>query len=94
MSDSPRRYRVELLRDPEKVLVRLTRNTRVRIENALDTLGENPRPHGYSKLKGHDDLYRVRVGEWRIVYAIEDDRLVVLVIEIGPRGSVYQGMSR
>lgn len=90
MTEHPKRYRVEILRDPQKVLARLPRNIRLRIEGSLDGLGENPRPHGYVKMKGYDDLYRVRVGDWRVVYAIEDDRLVVLVIEIGPRGNVYR----
>lgn len=94
MADPPKRYRVEILRDPQKVLARLPQNTRIRIENALDALGENPRPHGYIRMKEYDDLYRIRVGDSRIVYAIEDEQLIVLVIEIGARGGVYQRLSR
>lgn len=93
MANSAKQYRVELLRDPQRVLAKLPRNTRLRIEDAIDGLAEDPRPHGYSKMKGYDDLYRIRVGEWRIIYAIEEDRLIVLVIEIGPRGSVYRQLS-
>lgn len=91
---SSKRYRVQVLRDPQKVLDRLPRNTRRRMDDVLDALSENPRMHGYIRLKGYDDLYRVRVGDWRIIYAIEEDQLVVLVIEIGARGNVYQALSR
>ena len=94
MANSLKRYRVEILRDPQKLLARLPQNTRRQIQNALDSLGEEPRPKGTIKLKRYDDLYRVRVGDWRIIYAIEDEQLVVLVIEIGSRGGVYQGLSR
>ena len=94
MANSLKRYRVEILRAPQKLLARLPQNTRRQIQNALDSLGEEPRPKGTIKLKRYDDLYRVRVGDWRIIYAIEDEQLVVLVIEIGSRGGVYQGLSR
>jgi mRNA interferase RelE/StbE len=92
MSSDAKHYHVQVLRDPQKILDRLLRNVRRRIEDALDALGRNPRMHGYIRLKGYDDLYRIRVGDWRIIYAIEDAQLVVLVIEIGPRGGIYQGL--
>jgi mRNA interferase RelE/StbE len=42
------------------------------------------------RLETQDELYRIRVGDWRIIYAIDDDRLCVLIVKIGPRGSVYR----
>lgn len=54
------------------------------------SLGTNPRPDGYVKLKGSDNLFRVRVGPYRIIYTIQDDKLIVLVLEIGDRKDVYK----
>jgi mRNA interferase RelE/StbE len=55
-------------------------------------LSNNPRPHGCIKLAGHHNLWRIRVGGWRIVYAIHDDQLIVVVIEIEPRGDAYRNI--
>ncbi len=92
MSDRPRRYTLLLERRPEKILERLPRDLRRRIDAALSNLATEPRPQGCVKLTGHETLYRLRVGDWRIIYAIEDDALIVLVIEISPRGDAYRNL--
>jgi mRNA interferase RelE/StbE len=89
MSEPPPRYQVLLERQPEKVLRRLPRDLVRRIDEAVRGLERDPRPPGCRKLSGHETLYRIRVGDWRIIYAVEEDRLVVLVIEITPRGDAY-----
>ena len=61
----------------------------VAIERALAGLMDEPRPHGCLKLAGHKDHWRVRVGDWRIVYRIEDGRLVVVVVRVAPRSGAY-----
>jgi mRNA interferase RelE/StbE len=61
----------------------------MRLKRAIAALGDDPRPPGCIKLRGAADDWRVRVGDWRIVYRIEDDRLVVLVVTVAPRGGVY-----
>jgi mRNA interferase RelE/StbE len=61
-----------------------------RIAKALHVLEENPRPSGCVKLQGEDELYRVRVGDYRIVYQIRDASLVVLVVQIGHRREIYR----
>ncbi len=53
-------------------------------------LAENPHPLVFKKIIGRDNLYHIRIGSWQVVYAIENDRLVILVIRIAPRGSAYQ----
>lgn len=73
-----------------KVLARLPGDMNSRIMRKLDALEDNPRPVGVEKLSGPEDLYRVRVGDWRIVYAIRDRELVVIVIRIGHRREVYR----
>lgn len=89
MSEPPRRYTVVLERQPQKILRRLPRDLLRRIDTALLGLASDPRPPGCIKLAGHETLYRLRVGDWRIIYAIEEAALIVLVIEIAPRGDAY-----
>ena len=74
----------------EKQMDRLPAQIRQRVTKALDALSENPRPPGCLKLKGEDDLWRIRVGDYRIVYAIEDAELIVLVVRVAHRKDVYQ----
>ncbi|MDP2995426.1 MAG: type II toxin-antitoxin system RelE/ParE family toxin [Anaerolineales bacterium] len=76
----------------EKILKRLDGETLERIRRALRSLANEPRPAGVRKLTGHDNLYRLRVGDWCIIYAIEDDRLIVLVLEISTRGNAYRNL--
>lgn len=57
---------------------------------AILALGENPRPKGASKLSGQRPFYRVRVGDYRVIYEIQEKILVVLVIKVGHRREVYQ----
>ncbi len=62
---------------------------RRRIVARIEALSDDPRPPGCEKLTGREQ-YRVRQGAYRIVYAIEDDRLVVYVVKVGHRSSVYR----
>ena len=84
-------YRVQLLPSAARQLKKLPRNVKRRIRDAIDSLISNPRPSGAKKLVGTDDQWRVRVGTYRIIYEIHDDRLLVLVIRIGHRKEVYRG---
>lgn len=60
------------------------------ITEAVLSLGKNPRPEGYIKLKGSDNLFRIRIGPYRVIYTIQDDKLIVLVLEIGDRKDIYK----
>ena len=90
MSDS--HWQVIIHRKAEKILKRLDGDMLERIRRAIRSLANDPRPAGVKKLTGYDNLYRVRVGDWRIIYAIEEDRLIVLVLEISPRGGAYRNL--
>ena len=68
-----RRYRIELKPSAAKSLDRLPVDLQKRIVRALETLAGNPRPPGVVKMEGDDNLWRVRVGDFRIVYEIHDD---------------------
>ena len=69
---------------------KLSPNIHSRISRKLDKLTHNPRPHGIEKLAGEANYYRARVGEFRIIYTIEDDKLLILVVRIGARKDVYR----
>lgn len=83
-------YEVEVARRAVKALARLPRREQQRVRAAIDLLADEPRPPGCVALKGEDRAYRVRVGDYRIVYEVHDDRLVVLVIRVGHRRDVYK----
>jgi mRNA interferase RelE/StbE len=70
----------------------LSKDLRERIDQKLISLVANPRPEGCVKLTGYENLYRIRVGDWRISYAVEDDQLIILVLEIAPRGEAYRSL--
>jgi len=84
------KYAVRLDGRTRKVLDGLTGELRGRLVRKLLALEGNPRPVGVEKLSGMDDIYRVRVGDWCIVYAIRDRELVVIVIRIGHHREVYR----
>ena len=83
-------YAVALLRDAQKALDKTDAELRGRMIRAMRLLEDDPRHPGVVKMTGPDDFYRVRVGDWRIVYAIRDRELVVIVIRIGHRREVYR----
>ncbi len=72
------------------MLRKLPRNLLARVDKAILSLAKNPKPHGFKKLSGHENLYRIRVGDWRISYALEKERLIILVLEVAPRGGAYR----
>jgi mRNA interferase RelE/StbE len=90
MPKAERRWQVLIDRQPEKVFRRLPKPLLQRIREAISGLAKDPWPPGSKKLTGYDSLYRIRVGDWRISYAVEEDRLIVLVIEVAPRGDAYR----
>lgn len=59
------------------------------LKRAITALATNPRPPGCVKMAGSVDLWRIRVGDWRVIYAVDDGVLVVLVVTVAPRGGVY-----
>lgn len=82
-------YRVLLQRSAQKALERIPPQARNRIYQALRSLGENPRPPGCKKLK--DSAYwRIRIGEYRAIYVIDDAVKTVTVMRIAHRGEVYR----
>lgn len=83
-------FDVTIHKSVKKILSKLPKELATRITRAIDHLAMDPRPMGCKKLTGYDNLYRIRVGEWRVSYAVEDDRLVILILELTPRGGAYR----
>ena len=83
-------YQVELSKRAERQLSKLDPDTQASIGAAIDDLAVDPRPAGVKKLKGEETVYRIRVRDYRILYEIQDDELLILVIKIGHRREVYR----
>jgi mRNA interferase RelE/StbE len=86
-------YEIRFKPAAAKELAKLPKEAQRRIARAIDALAVNARPPGAEKLSG-EDAWRVRVGDYRIVYAIEDRALIVLVVHIGNRREVYGRLRR
>ncbi len=85
------KYEVEISENAEKFLEKVLKKDRLRIIEKIDELERNPMPSGSIKLKGYKEvLYRIRSGDYWVVYSIKKDRLVVLIVEIGHRREVYR----
>ncbi len=84
-------YSVELRPSARKFLKKLgSVELYQRLRDAIDALAQNPYHEGSKRLVGKKDFYRVRVGDYRIIYSIENEKLVVLVFAIGHRREVYR----
>ncbi|TIH12772.1 type II toxin-antitoxin system RelE/ParE family toxin [Marinifilum sp. JC120] len=84
-------YDVELSKIADKQFKKLPANIQAQLQETIDGLKENPRPHGYKNLKGKlSEYYRVRSGNYRIIYSIEDEQLTVYLLKIGDRKQVYK----
>ena len=84
-------YRIAIDRDAQKWLARLSdEKLRQRLVAAIDGLALNPRPTGVKKLKGFDRRYRIRVGDYRIIYEVRDGMLLVLILDVGDRKDIYR----
>jgi mRNA interferase RelE/StbE len=83
-------YDVQLIPAAVRQLQKLPRRDQQRIRDAIDDLANNPHPHGGKKLAGAKNLWRIRVGVYRILYEIYDVRLIIVVLRIGHRRDIYR----
>jgi mRNA interferase RelE/StbE len=83
------RYRIFYKPSADRELQRLPVDVQRRIVKAVHRLADNPRPAGCIKLKGSERTWRIRIGDYRVIYEIYDDRLVVYVIEVVDRKDAY-----
>ncbi|MXZ27300.1 MAG: type II toxin-antitoxin system RelE/ParE family toxin [Gammaproteobacteria bacterium] len=88
-------YRIVFSRAAEKDLARVSnRATLRRLVRAIEALADEPRPAGARKLRSATSIWRIRVGDWRVCYTIEDDELLVLVLTAARRGNVYERLRK
>ena len=83
-------YTIQLKPSVAKDLRNLPKNVQRRVAEAIDGLATTPRPSGCVKLAGLDDLYRIRIGDYRILYQIRDKELIVLVVSVAHRREAYR----
>lgn len=83
-------YRVDFTAAARKEFDKLPKQIAVRLKPAILRLAENPRPPGAKKIVGKKDVYRLRVGDHRVMYEIRDKVLLVLVVKVGHRREVYR----
>ena len=83
-------YEVEITPAAKRQIKKLTKSVQSVIIERLEQLAIEPRPLGVLKMEGEEDLYRVRVGDYRIIYEIQDRVLLIVVVKVGHRSNVYR----
>jgi len=84
-------YQVELRRSVQKSLEKIQTQERLKIISALLELEQNPRPRGIEKIRGVE-LWRIREGDYRIVFSIDDNEKMITIVRIGHRRDIYRGL--
>lgn len=83
-------YRIEFLPSARRDLAALPKDIQRRIARRIDSLSDNPRPSGGAVLRGEEGLVRIRVGDYRVIYQVNDPVFSVLVAKIGHRRQIYK----
>lgn len=83
-------YRIEISATAEKQLRKLRQDDRIRILRAVQGLAREPRPPGCRKIQGYDDVFRIRVGTFRVLYSIDGRRIIVTLLKVAHRKDVYR----
>ena len=86
------KYRLEILPTAQREIASLPPKDRERVDERIRSLADNPRPAGAIALRGYRNLFRLRVGKYRIIYQVRDDVLVVMVVKVGHRRDVYRSL--
>jgi mRNA interferase RelE/StbE len=82
-------YKIKIKPSAKKELFKLPKKELQKLTDKILSLSVNPRPAGVEKLSG-DEKYRIRQGNYRIIYAIHDEQLIIIVVKIGHRRDVYR----
>ncbi len=85
-------FRIEVSATAEKQIRRQTPEDQIRVLRAIQPLAHEPHPPGSRKVRGYDDVYRVRVDTFRILYRVEDLRLVIIILKVGHRREIYRSL--
>lgn len=85
-------YRIEISSTAEKALKKIPKKDLIKIVESIQILAINPFPEGCRKLAGEEGTYRIRQGDFRIIYEVEGTKLKVLVLKIGHRKDIYRNI--
>ena len=85
----PKKYRVSFMPAGKRSFDKLPKAVRKKILPRIEALSVNPRPPGVKKLEGSEDFFRLRIGQYRVVYQIQNNMLLVLVVRVRHRRDVY-----
>jgi len=88
----PRAYAVEFTKAAAKALVQLPAKVQRQVGATIDELAQSPRPQACTKLKGEENLWRVYSGNYRVIYSIEDRKVLILIVTIGHRKDIYRNL--
>ena len=83
-------YSIEVSATAERQLRKLPRAEMIRVIRAVQSLADEPRPRGCRKLQGYDDAYRIRVGNYRVLYSVDGKKIIVTVLKIAHRRDAYR----
>jgi len=84
------RYRIEFFPRAELQFKKLPKELQIRLKHRIDTLAENPFPRGVKKLSTEENIYRLRIGDYRIIYQVQGNALLILILKLGHRKDVYR----
>ena len=84
------KYRVLVSKTAEKTIRKIPKKDLPSIVEKISSLATQPRPRGARKLAGEVDVYRIRSGNYRILYEINDDEILILILKVGHRRDVYR----
>lgn len=87
------KYRIGVKKSAAKSLKKIPKSDRKRIIEKIDELSESPLDPKTTKLKGDNPFHKVRIGDYRIVYEIQDDVLLILILKVGHRKDIYRNLS-
>jgi len=86
------RYRIQVKKSAAKALKKIPKSERKRIAELIESWSDNPPNPDKSKMKGDNPFHKIRIGDYRIIYEIQEDVLIILVVKIGHRKDVYRNL--
>ena len=84
------KYRIEFSPTAESQFKKLPKEVQVRLKHRIDILAENPFPRGVKKLSTQENFYRLRIGDYRIIFQVQGKALLILILKLGHRKNVYR----
>jgi mRNA interferase RelE/StbE len=84
------RYRIEFSSEAELQFKKIPKELQIRLKHRIDTLAENPFPRGVKKLSAEENIYRLRIGDYRIIYQVQGSALLIFILKLGHRKNVYR----